>query len=49
MFMPLVSGLAAPPEEMDFEALQADARKAFSEQAAPFLETIVPSVTGATK
>jgi hypothetical protein len=49
MFMPLVSGLAALPEEVDFEALQADAKKAFSEQAAPFLEKYCTKCHGSNK
>ena len=36
MGSPLVSGAA--PEGMDFEALQADAKRSFKDEAAPFLE-----------
>ena len=35
MFMPLVPGHAALPEELDFAALQADAKKAFNERSRP--------------
>ncbi len=38
LFMSLVSGLAAPPAEMDFAALQADAKKSFGAEIKPFLE-----------
>src|SRR4029434_3238145 len=49
MFMPLVSGLAALPEEMDFEALQADARRSFKDEAAPFLEAYCTKCHGSKK
>src|SRR5262245_37187311 len=45
----LVSGLAAPLEEMDFEALQADARRSFKEEAAPFLEAYCTKCHGSNK
>ena len=38
MLLPLTPAVCAPPEAMDFAALQADAKKAFTEQAKPFLE-----------
>src|SRR3954447_8980776 len=49
MLMSFASGFAALPEEMDFEALQAEAKKAFSEQAAPFLEAYCTKCHGANR
>src|SRR4029434_6237635 len=49
MFMPLVPGLAALPEAMDFEALQADAKKAFDDHAKPFLEAYCTKCHGSNK
>ncbi|HET6408690.1 MAG TPA: DUF1595 domain-containing protein, partial [Chthoniobacteraceae bacterium] len=49
MIMTLVSGVAALPEAMDFEALQADAKKAFDEQAKPFLEAYCTKCHGSNK
>ena len=49
MLMSLVPGFAAPPGEMDFEALQAEAKKAFSEKAAPFLEAYCTKCHGANR
>jgi mono/diheme cytochrome c family protein len=50
MFMPLlVSGLASLPDEMDFEALQAEAKKTFKEQAEPFLEAYCTKCHGSKR
>src|SRR5215203_771802 len=50
MLMPLlVSGLAAVPDEMDFEALQAEAKKTFKEEAEPFLEAYCTKCHGSKR
>jgi hypothetical protein len=46
---PLVPGLAAIPEAMDFEALQADARRSFKDEAAPFLEAYCTKCHGSKR
>jgi hypothetical protein len=45
LVMPLLASSAgALPEEMDFEALQVEAKKRFKEQAEPFLEAYCAQV-----
>src|SRR4051794_28822951 len=49
IFTSLVSGFSETPEEKDFDTLQAEAKKSFTDEAAPFLEAYCTKCHGSKK